>query len=169
MRTWQRSNRNRRGYTLLEILVAVAILATLLSLMGVVGSMAIKGTKKKSTQATVERAHAALAYFYATHGNQYPPETSETWPAPYDPAGVEFDRTLMPDQSVPAWKPGELDASDDRYVLDAWGHRLRYRKASPHRVLVWSCGPDGIDQTGADTAGRKVQAGDDITSAANNP
>lgn len=159
-----RTTLGRRGYTLLEILVVVAIITTLLSLMGVVAATVIKGSKIKKTQATVERASAAMAYFYSTHSNQYPPETSDTWPAVYVPTGVEFDRLLMPDQNVSAWQPSDLDPTDSRFVLDAWGHRLRYRKTGPSRMLVWSCGPDGIDQTGADT-GRKEQAGDDVTSA----
>lgn len=164
--TTLRDRRHERGMTLLEILVVVSIIALLLALMGVVATNAVKVAKIRRTQALIARVDAGLTAFYGNHHSQYPPETSDTWPVAYDPKGVEFDRTLLAEHEAEAkLKVEDYDTADTRFLLDAWGRRLRYRKVGPGRMLVWSLGPDGIDQIGADAAGRKENAGDDITGA----
>lgn len=164
--TTLRDRRPARGMTLLEILVVVSIIALLLSLMGVVAANAIKGAKIRRTQTLIERVKAGLTAFYGNHQSQYPPETSDTWPAAYVPMGVEFERAFLAEQEGEAkLKVEDYDSADTRFLLDAWGRRIRYRKTGPGRMLVWSAGPDGIDQIGSDAAGRKENAGDDITGA----
>lgn len=156
-----------RGLTLIELLIVISIIALLLSLMGVAAAMAINGAKIKRTEGLLARINGALAAHHAKYKN-YPtddPACPDTWPSPYDPAGVAFDtRWLEAHPEILQIGLEDRDPSAKQFVLDAWGQRLRYRKLSPSRVLVWSSGPDGVDQIGADLTGRRENAGDDLSS-----
>lgn len=156
-----------RGLTLIELLIVISIIALLLSLLGVVAAIAVKGAKIKRTEALLTRIHGTLAAHHAKYKN-YPtddPTCPGTWPSPYHPAGVAFDsRWLEEHQELMQIGLESRDPSAKQFILDAWGQRLRYRKLSPSRVLVWSSGPDGVDQIGADLTGRKENAGDDLSS-----
>ena len=46
------------------------------------------------------------------------------------------------------WNNSEYDPADKTYLVDEWRQRIRYRKLSAERMLVWSVGRNGKDEIG---------------------
>lgn len=166
-----RATRNRpaaRGFTLLEVLTVVAIFALLLSLMGVVAVRAREKARTSKCAALIKRIHVALDTYKAVWSD-YPSgkpddKTVRTWPDPYDPLGVELEREFINREGCDGeFTTADFDPKDDQHFIDPWGHHIRYRKVSSDRILIWSVGPNGIDEIGQDSAGRKERAGDDLS------
>ncbi|MBP8130400.1 MAG: prepilin-type N-terminal cleavage/methylation domain-containing protein [Candidatus Hydrogenedentes bacterium] len=61
-----------RGFTLLELLTVIAIIAILAAMIFAVGPRLIERARVRSLQATMNELRTALAQYYATHGT-YPP------------------------------------------------------------------------------------------------
>jgi prepilin-type N-terminal cleavage/methylation domain-containing protein len=153
--------RDSRGFTLLEILVVVAIIALLLTLGIVYALKARAFAQQEHTQSLVRQIHDAL-FKYQVDNRDLPagPGNPSTWPSPDPRPGVDFDIRMLNGAGELKIPVTDLDPAAKDFVIDAWKHRIRYRKLSPERMLVWSIGPDGIDQIGAGSAER---AGDDLT------
>lgn len=156
-------SRTSRGYTVTELLVVISIIALLFSLIGVVAFRARAKARVTKTKALIKRIQLGMDAYHA-YWRDYPagsPTFPETWPNPYDPLGVEFEAKLLTEREPPVkFEKGDYDPKDDKYLVDAWGNRIRYRKVSTTRMLVWSIGPDGIDQIGNDTAKRRERIPD---------
>jgi prepilin-type N-terminal cleavage/methylation domain-containing protein len=162
-------NKTRRGFTLIELLVVLAIIALLFALMGVVALRAREKAKVSKTKSLIKRVQLGLDQYLAVW-REYPsgaPAHPETWPAPYDMKGVEFDQGFITkrDPGGTTFNPDDVDPTDTTHLLDGWGKRIRYRKIGPTRMLVWSTGPDGLDDIGdVGKNPKKVEtAGDDIS------
>jgi prepilin-type N-terminal cleavage/methylation domain-containing protein len=165
--------RSRRGFTVIELLVVVGIIAFLLALIGIIAARARMKARTSKTKALIKRVQMALDAYKTVH-REYPggwgAATKDTWPDPYDIAGVEFDHRVT-SQSDPGGFPfdqADMDPKDKNYLLDAWGQRIRYRKVSPGHMLVWSTGPDKIDQIGKDVGkarerGSSIPVGSDVS------
>lgn len=168
-RFFKRPGRRPNAFTLVELLVVVAILALLLSLMGVVAARAREKSRVSRCKGLIQRIHVAMDTYKAVW-NDYPSGAPgnpaiRTWPDPYDPLGVELERAMASREGSEAtFSPEDLDPTDQKYFLDPWKKRIRYRKVSGERILIWSAGPNGVDEIGADTTGRKERGGDDISS-----
>jgi prepilin-type N-terminal cleavage/methylation domain-containing protein len=152
------------GFTLLEILTVLAVISILLGLMVVAIAKTKGDAEADKTAATISKIKMALTVYESRFGEcpAGPGNHAATWPAPYDPAGVELDAWFL--EHVPKareFSKSEKDPSDPAYFVDAWGRRLRYRKSGPKSCLVWSAGKDGVDQIGT---GNRPRAGDDISS-----
>lgn len=161
-----------RAFTLIELLIVVSIIMLLLSLIGVVAYKVRIGARKSRCKAMMKRIDTSMEE-YMVHWREYPsgaPSFPETWPDPYDKAGVELDRRFLTDRD-PGAKFQKEDlcsaAGHDMYFLDPWmkpgdpSHKHpRYRKVTRTRYLAWSLGPDQADQIGADL---KERNGDDIS------
>lgn len=157
--------RTHQGFTLIEILVVLAILAILIGLVatGVVYGVGL--ARKSHTAGLVQRINSALSLYHSTHDRfpSGPPSYPKNWPEPYDNKGVELDAGFLkelPDQAG-AFNSEDFDPKDPARFVDSWGRRIRYRYKGGEEKLVWSVGPDGVDQIGLSDDKR---AGDDITS-----
>lgn len=83
--------RKTGGFTVIELLVVVAIIAFLLALVGVVAVRARQKARVSRTKAIIKRVQVALDAYKAIH-REYPAGVSihtDTWPSPYSIAGVE--------------------------------------------------------------------------------
>ena len=153
----------RAGFTLIELLVVIAIIAFLMSLVGVVAMKAREKSRISRAKSLVKRIQVSMDGYRANF-REYPPISSETWPSPYSIAGVELDRHLLTDwEATAVFNKDDLDPTNDTYFIDPWQKRIKYRKVSPYRILIWSTGPDRIDQIGQDVAGKRERGGDDIS------
>jgi RNA polymerase sigma factor (sigma-70 family) len=111
----------------------------------------------------IKQIHLCMEQYMANY-REYPPIQHETYPAGDYTPGVELDNTWLKErESSFKFNKDDLDPVDHKFFIDPWKNRIRYRKSSPDRMLIWSLGPDGKDQVGADTTGRRERMGDDIT------
>lgn len=62
---------------------------------------------------------------------------------------------------MPSFTKDDFDKTDPARFVDAWGRRIRYRMTGKDMMLVWSVGPDGVDQIGLTD---ETRAGDDLSS-----
>jgi type II secretory pathway pseudopilin PulG len=154
----------RGGFTLVELLVVVGIMMVLLSLVGVVAQNARAKARLDRARGLVKQIQMVMEQYLA-HYREYPPTQSETHPAGNYVPGVELDsRWLSEWESSFKFNKDDFDPADANFFIDPWRHRIRYRKSSPDRMLIWSLGPDGVDQIGgAGNTGRKERVGDDVT------
>lgn len=159
----------QRGYTIIEILVVISIIAFLFGIIGIVALKAREKARISKCKAIINKAKMGLD-MYRTVWREYPsgtPAHPPTWPDPYDMKGVEFDHTFITQRDPGGTKfdMDEIDRTDNTKLVDPWGNRIRYRKVSPERMLIWSCGPDGVDEIGdvAKNPSRAERCGDDIS------
>jgi prepilin-type N-terminal cleavage/methylation domain-containing protein len=144
--------RRRPGFTLLEILITIAIMLFLFALVAVAAGRMREKARITNTKSLVKRVSNALEVYHALYRN-YPsiPVIGDTFPdlCPYstitplqaDPSfwrGIDLTRQLLI-QSNEEFGPSDLD-STGTYLVDAWGNRLKYRKLGRDRYLVWSAG-----------------------------
>ncbi|MCZ7647652.1 MAG: hypothetical protein M5U26_20740 [Planctomycetota bacterium] len=181
------SARRAWGVTLTELLVVIAIILLLLGLIGVIAIRAHEKAKTDRTRARLKRIALAMQEYH-TFWREYPSgdplaasgSDPEVWPDPYDPAGVDFDIRYLTERE-PMWESvlkSDLDPTNPNFMIDAWGHRIRYRKIGVNEYLVWSWGENEKDEIGVgavwdDDAGsygtpvpnadKVKQLGDDLT------
>ena len=157
---------------MIEILVVISIIAFLFGIIGLVAIKARDKAKLSKCKATLNTAKMGLD-MYRAHWREYPsgaPAHPATWPDPYDMKGDEFDITFITERDPGGTKfdKDEIDKTDKTRIVDPWGYRIRYRKVSPERMLVWSVGPNGIDEIGdiAKNPSKAERCGDDISNVA---
>lgn len=129
---------NRRGFTLMELLLVMAILVILLGLV----APRFLGTQKK---ANVNAAKSQIGLLktplesFALEMNSYPTTEQGLVALVEAPADLE-----NPDQ----WKGPYLDSD---MPTDPWGHAYQYEypptRNSRDFPDIWSLGPDGEDGT----------------------
>lgn len=126
-----RSRRTRRaqaGYTLLELLVVMGILATLTAMatpqvMGYFGK-----AKTQSVQLQIENIGTALEMYYVENG---------AYPSPS--AGL---RALVePTPEAPRWNGPYM--KNAKNLLDPWGRPYQYSVTEQGEYNVYSLGPNG--------------------------
>lgn len=146
--------RDRSGFTLIEILITIAIMMFLFALVAVAAQRFMARARITSTKELIKRAALQLEAYHALNRNYpAPPVAADPFPdtCPYsivvplisDPAfwhGVNLEKRFLIGSSLDDFKLGDLDPSG-RYLVDAWGNPLKYRKIGPERYLVWSYGP----------------------------
>ena len=147
MKTNQRKrNRRRSGFTLLEILVVIGIIAVLAAFVVPNFMKAGEQANKDMTQAQVKDAGAisgAINTFRLNVG-RYPKELSELTQKPDD------------EDDAKKWHgPYITNAAD---LKDSWGNEFKY--VAPGKVRedsydLWSMGPDGQDGTDDDITNYK--------------
>lgn len=141
MRRTMKHRQARRGFTLMEMLLVMAILVILLGLV----APRFLGTQKK---ANINAAKAQIGLFksplemYALDMNGYP-TTEQGLAALIEAPGDLEDPTK--------WKSAYLDSAIPQ---DPWGHDYQYASPPTRNKNgfpdIWSLGPDGEDGTDDD-------------------
>lgn len=153
------------GFTLIEILVVLAILAILIGLVATGVIFGVGYARTSHTHGLVAKINTALSIYHSKF-DRFPsgaPSYPEYWPDPYDKQGVELDAGFLKELADQAgtFTSEDFDPKDPTRFVDAWGRRIRYRYKGKEEKLIWSVGPDGVDQIGLTDADR---ASDDISS-----
>lgn len=141
-RKFSRSTALRRGFTLMEVLLVVAIL-------GVIASLVVPQLAGRQEQASVDASRLsatgieqALKLYALDHGGKLP--SSEGLQALVEP--VKQD---------PRWRGPYLDM----LPVDAWGQPFQYevvaQKGGRGIVVIRSVGPDGLANTDDDITNAK--------------
>lgn len=155
-----RKQRRTGGFTLVEIMVVLAILVLLVAL---VGPRVLKTQDKadlKITQTQLSNIEQALD-FYKNDVRTYP-STEE---------GLQSLLKKPADESRGNnWGGPYLD--EDSLPTDPWGNAFRYefpptRGTSTDKPNIWSAGPDGKDETEDDIVNWKGEKGGDQPNGAN--
>lgn len=116
-----------RGFSLVEMLVAVAIIGLLVGLVGPAAMRQLQGSRVNTTEAQIAQIRTALDIFQIDTGRL--------------PAQGEGLAALIADPgAVPGWNGPYL--RDGRMPLDAWGGAFIYRNDGA-TVQVISLGSDG--------------------------
>jgi general secretion pathway protein G len=135
-----RSTRRRAGFTLMEVLLVLAILVILGSLAAVAFQSAMGDSDKRAAKAQIGLFEGPLKFYYL-HMKSYPSAAS----------GLEALRTPPGDLPNPAkWQGPYLDKA---VPLDPWDRPYRYAypgTRNPDSFDIWSMGPDGQDGTDDD-------------------
>ena len=125
----QRRNRRDAGYTLMELLVVMGILAVLTAvatpqLMGYFGK-----AKTQTVQLQIENIGTALELYYMENGS-------------YPSASVGLKALVEPTSEAPRWNGPYLKKAKN--LLDPWGRPYQYAyPASNGEYEVYSLGPTG--------------------------
>ncbi|MEM7392117.1 MAG: type II secretion system protein GspG [Verrucomicrobiota bacterium] len=128
----ERKRGSQAGFTLLEILIVVAIIGVLASLAAVRLVDHMKGTKVEATHAQIKQLKLAINLFelkvqrLPTNLEELTIEGDEDWPGPF-----------LEDEKVPT---------------DGWKNEFKMIQKGK-RLKLQSAGPDGVFDTGDDIVG----------------
>jgi len=129
----------RAGFTLIEILIVLALMASIATLVVINADTVLGSNKEKVAKSWVENTAKLPLVSYMTDMNSYPTTAQGLEALVAQPAGAEG-----------RWKGPYMDKLPD----DPWGEPYQYRypgKHNPNKYDVWSLGPD-----------RKPDSGDEI-------
>ena len=115
--------RDRRGLTLVEIMVVIAILGTLMAIVGVNVVNRMQEANVETTKLQIKQIEQNLAMYAAKHKGKFP-STSD---------GLEAAAKYFPDGSVPT---------------DSWGNAFQYYSPGTHGdhdYEIISLGRDGAE------------------------
>lgn len=134
----KRATRRRRGFTLIEVMIVLAIVLAL----GAIVSVAVLSRKDEANiqlaKTDLTNLEKGLKWFYFKY-NRYPTDEeglAVLWSA----------ETLDPELDESQWS-AQLEKP---LVKDRWGHEWMYmqqRDDDPTKYALWSVGPDGEDGT----------------------
>jgi len=150
-----RRSKARRGFTLIEILLVLAIIGMLASvaIVALVGTR--EGAKKDTTKALVQSVANALD-FYNMHIGHYPSEEEGGLQALLTKPA--FDSEALAEK----WRGPYLKQEP----VDSWGNKLNYQlnqagttDAAQQPYRLWSNGADGMDGTEDDIKNYQDETG----------
>lgn len=127
LRTVSRRRARAAGFSLIEMLVAVAIIGLLVGLVGPAAMNQLQNSRVKSAEAQISQLRAAMDIFLIDTG-RYPNEAEGLTVLVSDSAGI------------PGWNGPYLRDGD--MPLDPWGAPFIY-VAGPNGPRVQSLGADG--------------------------
>jgi len=137
------------GFTLIEVLVVVAVLAVLLGLIASGGTAARKRAKIYEARAMIASLETALSLYHVDFG-AYPAEGNQNL--------VNLLADAATYSSNADWEGPYISLKDDDLngtipnatVIDPWGRDYGYILDTVPAYKIWSLGPDGSDGTGDD-------------------
>lgn len=116
-----------KGFSLVEMLVAVAIVGLLISLVGPAAMRQLQSSRVKTTEAQIVQLRSALDIFLIDTG-RYPTEQEG------------LAALVSSDSVIPGWNGPYL--RDGNLPLDPWGGAFTYRMIDG-QVRITSFGADG--------------------------
>ncbi len=170
-------NKTRAGFTLMEIMVVIIVIAVLASVAGpMIGSITDQG-RASATKSKMSALKSAMLAYQSDVGrlpfNGKPAEA--TTATKYDSnaiLGLTLDTNVLVCDTLGnssfnitnytrKWKGPYMDSDPGDFMLDAWGNPFRYG-AKKNNVYLWSSGADGAFANTIDDAlsADKQEAGD---------
>lgn len=139
----------RSGFTLIEVLIVIAIIVALSGLVGVALFQRRDEAKVDLVKTDLNTIKSGLDQFYL-HFDRYPT----------DEEGVEvlWDKTMLDDPELEDKWRGYLQAKMEK---DRWGNEWGYEQLAYNSYRVWSIGPDGEEETEDDISVSKKPIGSD--------
>jgi general secretion pathway protein G len=128
----------RRGFTLMEMLIVLTIIALLMGMVIFKVSDLTAGAKPQKVQADLLTFKEMLASYELDNGT-----------LPTNDQGLKALWTKPTAEPIPPRWRAELDSE----VLDPWGHPYQYvnpGKHNPDKYDIYSMGPDGLPDTADD-------------------
>jgi len=132
----------RRGFTLIEVMIVIAIVLALTGLIGVAVFSRRDDAKKDTAKIELNTLKSALNMFRADF---------DRWPTDGEGVKVLWDKTVLDAESEAdkgKWKSAYLT---DPKPMDMWGSPWGYRQKGEHgdeaKYDLWSYGPDKQDGT----------------------
>lgn len=128
--------RNRTGFTLLEILVVVGIIAVLAAFVAP-HYLNVDATQKRKLAESLVSNNGPISTpikIFRTNMDRYPNELSELTQKPDDEEGAK------------KWQGPYIE--DAKNLKDPWGHEIKYAfpaKSGEQSYDLWSTGPNGVD------------------------
>jgi len=139
------NKKRRMGFTLIEVLLVIAILLVLGTVSVVAYTRIKEGADKKATKLLVDQTVDAVNLYHLAV-NRYPE----------DDQGLQALLTAPDDEALAEkWRDGGGPFLDTGKIpLDPWGTELKYARRDATEVgpafRVFSCGPDGTEGTDDD-------------------
>lgn len=135
-----------RGYTLLEMVIAVAVILVLASLALGLYASNVDGARAQQTEMQIQSLDLACKAYKDARG-AYPADDRLA-----EHLGKPWTKTLDAGTAVTrppfcAFRKDWVDAATST-ALDAWGRKIRYANPGTRnkgRVDLWSAGPNGVD------------------------
>lgn len=131
MRSRRAKTGDERGFTLLELLVVLAILGLLIGLVAPQAIKLLGSSKQKIAVQSIQRIEGILDIYRLDVGG-------------YPTTDQGLDALIHPPVGVPNWNGPYVKGSD--VPLDPWGHPFQYRNPSQrpgHDYDLFTLGPTG--------------------------
>ena len=141
--------RRRGGFTLIEVLIVIAIIVALSGLVGVALFQRRDEAKVDLCKTDMNTIKSGMRQFYL-HFDRYP--TDE------EGVAVLWDRSMLDDPELEDKWGGYLEAKMEQ---DRWGSEWGYEQLSFNSYRMWSFGPDGEEETEDDIVGGHKPIGSD--------
>lgn len=133
----RRMNRKRRGFTLMELLLVMAILVIMASMV----SFAFLGFQADATADATRHQISTLKQAckaYKMKIQRFPSKLEDLIDRPSNVPASKWTRPFLDEDSIPA----------DRRIVDSWGNAFTYNvDEKRNRVFITSAGPDGAPNT----------------------
>ena len=135
----RRKNRSRRGFTLMELLLVMAILVVMASMVGFAFLNMQKGAQEDATRSQISTLKSACKQ-YNLHVGRFPGELEDLINKPAQNGGSGWKGPYL-----------DLDTLPGGQIRDTWGDPYQYEpNDSTSRVSIVSNGKDGQPNTADD-------------------
>jgi len=160
----RRKNQGRFGFTLMEIMVVIIVIAVLASVAGpMIGSITDQG-KASATRAAMQNIKTALVNYNNDLGKFPFTGTNPALPEAYNAAdteclGADISKNVLVSNSIGSpiinlgsntdiykkrWKGPYMDSDPAEFMVDAWESKIHYKYYN-HQLFLHSYGPDNQD------------------------
>jgi prepilin-type N-terminal cleavage/methylation domain-containing protein len=174
-------NRKTAGFTLMEIMVVIIVIAVLASVAGpMIGSITNQG-RASATKSKANSLKSAIMAYKSDVGRYpfYGPPACVKYAAAYNKCSNEFmdlteDKNIFVNEYVGnganeieitnynrKWKGPYMESTPDDFMMDAWGEKIHY-VAYEKNVYLWSAGADMVYEAVNDVTNQAYVADEGI-------